>query len=67
MWGNLGAAASPVALQLIRQEFGWDAAFGVCAVCFVGAAATGLSLNALIPVAKPDPPLDHEAADYQEP
>ena len=67
MWGNLGAAASPVALQLIRSEYGWDAAFGVCAVCFVGGAATGLSLNARIPVSRPDPPLDHEAADYQEP
>ena len=67
MWGNLGAAASPVALQLIRDEVGWDAAFAVCAGCFVLGAGTGLSLNALIPVARPEPPLDHEAADYQEP
>jgi MFS transporter, ACS family, glucarate transporter len=67
MWGNLGAAASPVALQIIRESYGWDAAFAVCAACFVGGAATGLNLNALIPVARPEPPIDHEAADYQEP
>jgi MFS family permease len=67
MWGNLGAAASPVALQIIRDSYGWDMAFAVCAACFVGGAATGLNLNALIPVARPEPPIDHEAADYQEP
>jgi nitrate/nitrite transporter NarK len=67
MWGNFGAAASPVALQLLRERFGWDTAFGVCAACFVGGAACALKLNALIPVTPPDPPLDHEAADYQEP
>ena len=67
MWGNLGAAVSPVALQLLRDFYGWDVAFAVCAVCFLSGAGTGLQLNALIPVARPEPPIDHEAADYQEP
>jgi MFS family permease len=67
MWGNLGAAVSPVALQLLRDSYGWDVAFAVCAVCFLCGAGTGLQLNALIPVAHPEPPVDHEAADYQEP
>jgi sugar phosphate permease len=67
MWGNLGAAVSPVALQLLRDRYGWDVAFAVCAVCFLCGAGTGLNLNALIPVTHPEPPIDHEAADYQEP
>ena len=67
MWGNLGAAASPVALQMLRESYGWDTAFAVCAACFVGGAACGLNLNARIPVSHPEPPRDHEAADYQEP
>jgi MFS transporter, ACS family, glucarate transporter len=64
MWGNLGAAVSPVALQLIRDWQGWDTAFAVCAGCFVLGATTGLNLNATVPVAHSEPPLDHEAADY---
>ena len=66
MWGNLGAAASPVALQYLRQEYGWDVAFTVCAVCFVAAAVCGLCLNARIPVFREDPTPDPEADAYRE-
>jgi MFS family permease len=64
MLGNFGAAASPVALQLIRKEFGWDVAFLTCAGCFVLAGTCGLNLNALIPVARETP--DPQAEDYRE-
>lgn len=52
MWGNLGAALSPVVLQLIRAKAGWDTAFLVCAGCFVLAAVAALNLNARVPVAR---------------
>lgn len=57
MWGNFGAAVSPVALQVLQRKYGWDVAFAVCAVCFVAAAGCGLSLNALIPVTREVPEL----------
>jgi MFS family permease len=64
MWGNFGAAASPVALHLVRHQFGWDVAFFLCAGCFVLAGLCGISLNALIPVTREVP--EPEAEDYQE-
>jgi sugar phosphate permease len=64
MLGNLGAAVSPVALHLVRKEFGWDVAFFLCAGCFVLAGACGISLNALIPVTRETP--DPQAEDYRE-
>lgn len=67
MWGNFGAAVSPVMLQFVHAEFGWDAAFAVCAGCFVCGVVTALNLNATIPVSAEEQPLDPEAADYQDP
>ncbi|HEX3150586.1 MAG TPA: MFS transporter [Gemmataceae bacterium] len=66
MWGNFGAAASPVMLQYVNAAFGWDAAFAVCAACFVCGVVTALNLNATIPVSPGEQPLDPEMADYQD-
>ena len=64
MIGNFGAAVSPLTLQIVRKEFGWDVAFFLCAGSFVLAAICGLCLNATIPVVpvKTDPAGD----DYRE-
>ena len=50
MWGNLGAALSPVLLTQIRTASGWDAAFTFCGVAFACAAVCGLLLDATKPV-----------------
>ena len=50
MWGNLGAAISPVLLTAIRTEAGWNAAFIVCGFSFTAAAICGLLLDATKPV-----------------
>ncbi len=60
MWGNLGAGLSPVLLGAVQRGFavegvptsGWPAAFAVCAVTFVIAAASALGLNASRPLTK---------------
>ena len=53
MWGNFGAALSPVLLTAIKVAAGWDAAFVVCGCAFTAAAACGLMLDATRPV-EPD-------------
>ena len=55
MWGNLGAALSPVLLNAIRQQVGWNAAFVCCGVAFACSAVCGLLLDATKPV-EPAPP-----------
>src|SRR5213079_3520914 len=41
MWGNLGAALSPVLLTAVKNAAGWDAAFVVGGVAFAAAAVCG--------------------------
>jgi hypothetical protein len=55
MWGNLGAALSPVLLARISREFGWDAVFAVGGSAFAAAAVSGLLLDARRPL-EPDHP-----------
>jgi sugar phosphate permease len=50
MWGNLGAALSPVVLGAIARAGGWDMAFIVCGVAFASAAGCGLLLDATRPL-----------------
>jgi sugar phosphate permease len=64
MLGNFGAAASPILMQFVRKEFGWNVAFFMCAGSFVLASVCGICLNALIPVAREVP--GREADDYRE-
>jgi ACS family glucarate transporter-like MFS transporter len=69
MWGNFGAALSPILLVWINRRFGWDVAFLVCAGCFVLAAIAALSLNALVPVGGDEAAAtrrDPERTDYED-
>lgn len=50
MWGNLGAALSPVLLTEIRLAAGWNAAFVVCGLAFAAATTCGVLLDATKPV-----------------
>ena len=50
MLGNFGAALSPVLLGAVRRAGGWDAAFALCAACYVTAAVSGLLLDASKPI-----------------
>jgi len=45
MWGNLGAALSPILLTEVKIRFGWDTAFFVCAASFAYASVLGFMLN----------------------
>jgi MFS family permease len=50
MWGNLGAAVSPLLLTEIRYAAGWNAAFLCCGAAFACSALCGLLLDATKPV-----------------
>src|SRR5207249_8862211 len=50
MWGNLGAALSPVLLSRVAKAAGWDTAFMVCGGAFATAAVLSLLLDATKPV-----------------
>lgn len=50
MFGNLGAFASPIVLTLVKDRFGWNAAFLVCAGSFAAAGCAGFLLNASRPL-----------------
>ena len=50
MWGNLGAACSPILLTQIRLAAGWNTAFICCGVAFLLAAICGFLLDATKPV-----------------
>ena len=50
MLGNFGAALSPRLLGEVRRAGGWEAAFALCAACYVVAVACGLLLDASKPV-----------------
>ena len=55
MFGNLGAAVSPLALGAIQRAYGWDAMFLTCAGCFAVAGVAALNLDATRPVLRPAP------------
>jgi ACS family glucarate transporter-like MFS transporter len=50
MWGNLGAALSPVLLTAIGKAAGWNVVFLFCGISFTFAATCGLMLDATKPV-----------------
>jgi nitrate/nitrite transporter NarK len=54
MWGNLGAACSPVVLMAVKNAAGWDVVFVVGAAAFAAAAVCGLMLDATKPVDSDD-------------
>lgn len=53
MWGNLGAAVSPVLLNEIRSAAGWNAVFVCSGIALAAAAVCGLLLDATKPVDGP--------------
>lgn len=55
MWGNLGAAVSPLLLQLVVSHFGWNGAFLTCASAFGLSAATVFFVDARIPIVPDEP------------
>jgi MFS family permease len=50
MWGNFGAALSPVLLSEVQVRFGWNYVFVACAVSFVIAGIAGLCIDATQPL-----------------
>ena len=55
MWGNFGAAVSPLFLQRIIEDFGWNAAFLAGAGAFIVAGVAAMGVDARIPVVRDDP------------
>lgn len=54
MWGNFGAALSPVLLQVVIRSHGWNAAFITGATAFAIAGVAALGVDARIPIDQPD-------------
>jgi len=52
MWGNFGAALSPVLLQYIIQNHGWNATFTTGAAAFLIAGTAALGIDARLPIDK---------------
>ena len=50
MWGNLGAALSPVLMIAVKNQFGWNAVFVLGGFAFLSSAMFGFMLNATKPV-----------------
>jgi sugar phosphate permease len=50
MWGNLGAALSPLLLNAVIAHWGWDTMFLACAASFLFAGIAALGVDATVPV-----------------
>jgi MFS family permease len=50
MWGNLGAAVSPLVLNALVKEFGWEALFLTCAGAYCLAGVVALGVDARLPI-----------------
>jgi MFS family permease len=53
MWGNVGAALSPIVLNRIIES-SWDEMFLACAAAFLVSGVAALGVDATVPVAPPD-------------
>ncbi|MFO0966521.1 MAG: MFS transporter [Gemmataceae bacterium] len=51
MWGNIGSAVSPVLLQAIASDMGYEAMFATCGLVFVLAGVLSLGVDATSRVA----------------
>jgi len=54
MFGNFGAAVSPILLALVQESFGWDAMFQLCGIMFLLAAAAAYFVDASKPIQMAD-------------
>jgi ACS family glucarate transporter-like MFS transporter len=65
MWGNLGAACSPLIYNAVLGETpllaDWNTMFMVCMGAFIFAGFCGMGIDATIPIAPPDE--DHDESD----
>jgi nitrate/nitrite transporter NarK len=53
MWGNLGAAASPLVIGwMVAQHKNWDAAFLTCSAAFLISGLAALGVDATKPIAR---------------
>jgi ACS family glucarate transporter-like MFS transporter len=50
MWGNVGAAVSPLALNAVVARWGWPALFLACAAAYLFSGLAVLGVDATIPV-----------------
>jgi sugar phosphate permease len=51
MWGNVGAAVSPLVLNALIAGYGWPALFVACAFAFLLSGLSALGVDARIPIA----------------
>jgi sugar phosphate permease len=56
MWGNIGAAVSPLALNALAEARGWNAVFLACAAAFFVSGIAALGVDATIPIAPAQEP-----------
>jgi ACS family glucarate transporter-like MFS transporter len=54
MWGNFGAALSPLILDWIIGPGRWGACFCACAAAFLLSGVAALGIDARIPIVPPD-------------
>jgi nitrate/nitrite transporter NarK len=54
MWGNFGAALSPLLLNRLVKHAGWDAAFLACAAGFLLSGVAALGIDATKPIDRGD-------------
>lgn len=50
MWGNIGAAVSPLVLEQLRVRISWDAVFLACAFSFLVSGVVSLGVDARVPI-----------------
>jgi MFS family permease len=60
MWGNLGAALSPLILAGFVAHQRWDLVFVTCAAAFFVAGVAALGVDATIPVVPPEASIQQE-------
>jgi len=54
MWGNIGAALSPLVLTPIIDKLGWNECFLACGIAFLVSGVTALGINAALPILPPE-------------
>jgi sugar phosphate permease len=50
MWGNFGAALSPLVLNRVIEGYGWNALFLICAAAYLVAGLAALGIDATVPI-----------------
>jgi len=55
MWGNFGAALSPIVLAWIQEKWGWDVVFITCGIAYICGGSAGIMINASRPLERASP------------